>query len=105
MSKTSKHIIVQQAMKIVSEDVIIPKCIRDGKVKKENKMNKIPTAEEFFEQEGTYPKLAIKFAKLHVKAALKAASESYLINETNMSDSPSYLNQCILDAYPLTNIK
>jgi len=38
-------------------------------------MNNIPTAEEFFEQTGTYPELAIKFAQLHVEAALKAASE------------------------------
>lgn len=38
--------------------------------------NKIPTAEKFFEQGGTYPNLAIAFAKLHVKAALKAAAKN-----------------------------
>ena len=43
-------------------------------------MEKTPTAEEFFEQGGTYPELAIKFAKLHVEAALKAANQKAIIN-------------------------
>lgn len=67
--------------------------------------NKIPTAEEFiknfnreeghnFEQD--VPKAMQEFAKLHVEAALKEASE-----DANM-DSDYYQ---ALQVYPLTNIK
>ena len=66
--------------------------------------NKIPTAEEFFgfiSGEIAYPpdfvhRKAIEFAKLHVEAALKEASE-----DANM-DSDYYQ---ALQVYPLTNIK
>ena len=57
----------------------------------------IPTAEEFFEQGGTYPELAIEFAKLHVKAALEA-QQSYFNKYTQLDEG--YEN-----AYPLENIK
>lgn len=62
--------------------------------------NKIPTAEEFlrgkpFNIESIYNNM-IEFAKLHVKAALKEASE-----DANM-DSDYYQ---ALQVYPLTNIK
>jgi len=59
-------------------------------------MEKIPTAEEFFEQGGTYPELAIKFAKLHVEAALKAAE--YCTEEYDFSVE-------IKNSYPLDKIK
>jgi hypothetical protein len=67
----------------------------------ENKI--IPTAEEFFEQGGTYPELAIKFAKLHVEAALKEAAKSLPYNDKmNQSLLDS---MAILNSYPLENIK
>jgi hypothetical protein len=56
----------------------------------------IPKAEEFFEQSGTYPELAIEFAKIHVEAALKAAMEV-----TSIYD----FRDEIKNSYPLTNIK
>ena len=40
------------------------------------------TAEEFFEQSGTYPELAIEFAKLHVQKALEKVKD-----ETNHLDA------------------
>lgn len=66
--------------------------------------NKTPTAKEFIEQEnlpdslysGTVYYAMIEFAKLHVEAALKEASE-----DANM-DSDYYQ---ALQVYPLTNIK
>lgn len=62
----------------------------------------IPTAEEFFEQGGTYPELAIKFAKLHVEAALKAAAE---LNYPSTKANFELVNDKILNAYPPENIK
>ena len=72
-------------------------------------MNKIPTAEEFFNQYGGYTReemliRAREFAKLHVKAALKEASEKaewkgYTLAAVEICD------YSILDAYPLENIK
>jgi hypothetical protein len=86
----------------------------------------IPTAEEFLlEFEEGYPRLKcevstpedkasfyrsaqgaivtidlmIEFAKLHVEAALKAASENVVLISTKTA------KQSILNAYPLTNIK
>lgn len=76
-------------------------------------MNKIPTAEEFVQTHpiyfpsyttGAYEGL-IEFAKLHVQAALKAAAEQYRSDELLESDNPDYLEQSILNAYPLNNIK
>ena len=90
-------------------------------------MSKIPTAEEFIasklqqyargignsgkDRETLEKERLIEFAKLHVEAALKEASENAIIgkkgafgtywNNTNMVlDKDS-----ILKAYPLTNIK
>lgn len=76
--------------------------------------NKIPTAEEFFNNKGIFGSMeerlsqyAIEFAKLHVEAALKDAS-----NNAEGIDADNYYvpNSCIdkqsiLNAYPLTNIK
>lgn len=89
-------------------------------------MNKLPTAEEFWKQ--NYDKndkvfafgasqVMIEFAKLHVEAALKSASEyaSMRIEETNTSvrylsyskgDKTLIIDKdSILTAYPLENIK
>ena len=80
--------------------------------------NKIPTAEEFINENGGFLKyssaqefvecqsLMIEFAKLHVEAALKEAEKetvkhiSKTILELNM-----YNKNSILNAYPLENIK
>ena len=64
----------------------------------------IKTAEEFFEQSGTYPELAIKFAKLHVQKALQEASEKADYHFKNFPCTG--LNRTtILNAYNLDNIK
>lgn len=55
-------------------------------------MDKIPTAEEFFEQGGTYPELAIAFAKLHVKAALEAAAENIKIKQLSLLEIEEAIN-------------
>lgn len=96
-------------------------------------MNKIPTAEEFLYQskslhdmwdntrgKGEWDEKAIinshiEFAKLHVEAALKAASEKATtinVYKTRWSGltKESYIElgvdtPAILNAYPLTNIK
>jgi len=77
--------------------------------------DKIPTAEEFLKRDesGVYNEIdiihaMIEFTKLHVEAALKAASENATVNtepdyrggEWSIVDTDSILN-----AYPLDNIK
>lgn len=63
----------------------------------------IPTAEEFFSDKPTGPSdiefWAKEFTKLHVKAALKSASESAMFNYEGARGRIHY------NAYPLTNIK
>ena len=76
------------------------------------------TAEEFisdiemipaYEGEGKYEKYLlrekfIEFAKLHVEAALKAASEK--ATEIQKPDSRKYVSKrAIINSYPLINIK
>jgi len=68
-------------------------------MEKHTKAGSLPTAEEFFEQDGTYPELAIEFAKLHVEAALEA------VNEKLPEFRATAYTDIILSAYPLTNIK
>jgi hypothetical protein len=68
-------------------------------------MNNIPTAEEFFEQGGTYPELAIKFAKLHVKAALEAADKKAEQEIPEGFWDYAEDKNFILNAYSLENIK
>lgn len=85
-------------------------------------MSKIPTAEEFildnYEVNYANPeilKVMIEFAKLHVKAALKLASEKakqiedpYSYTGNTGSEYPAdYIidKDSILNAYPLKNIK
>lgn len=78
--------------------------------------NKIPTAEKFFEdisEVNTKQEFIIlinrvkEFAKLHVKASLKAAAERGVIKKTDaMPDAKRYIDKnSILNAYPETNIK
>jgi len=92
-------------------------------------MSKLPTAEKFFfdysvddeydnlspncKQEIVYK--AIVLIKLHVQAALKAASENAVAGQDfvdmvgEFGDIPFYepyvVKESILNAYPLTNIK
>lgn len=73
-------------------------------------MTEIPTADEFFEQGGTYPELAIAFVKLHVEAALKTAAKGAKLRTERppLTREEEYWvidKQSILDAYPLENIK
>ncbi len=85
-------------------------------------MNNIPTAEEFVNQYDwenstlDIPSVLKEFAKLHVEAALKAASENadagYTVialdeNERNIGDNIEVyvITSSILNAYPLDNIK
>ena len=74
--------------------------------------NQIPTAEEFLnrDESGVFNKVditqaMIEFAKLHVTAALQAASK----NAQPTYDEGGILGfvdkETVLDAYPLTNIK
>lgn len=74
-------------------------------------MEKIPTAEKFYDDELTPLDNCIAFAKLHVKAALKEASEkSMLTNEVCEVLQEHWFEEyidkdSILNSYPLTNIK
>ena len=80
-------------------------------------MDKMSTAEEFFEQHiqkgvnnthSNYLKTAKKFAKLHVEAALKEASGNATATiKGNCSFICDYFinKESILNAYPLSNIK
>ena len=83
----------------------------------------IQTAEEFWNKQSpmmNIPNAMIEFAKLHVEAALKAASESRCINmydktwfAQSLEPSTKILDRVnitvykdsILNAYPLNNIK
>lgn len=73
-------------------------------------MKELPTAEEFL-YENDMRKLTttamIEFAKLHVEAALKAASEDAegVDEDGYYVPNSSIDKQSILQAYPLTNIK
>jgi hypothetical protein len=89
--------------------------------------NNIPTAEEFYDKKDinglpmSFNEKMIEFAKLHVEAALKQASEKATILENGKDIGNTYIwdayNTCskdieyetnkdsILNAYPLTNIK
>lgn len=80
-------------------------------------MSKIPTVEkcltvldefevlETRQQEEAVIKAMIEFAKLHVEAALKAASENVIVNNYCGEGGVKINKYSILNAYPLTNIK
>lgn len=86
-------------------------------------MEKIPTAEEYLKESDTYDKdyptislydaeqCMIEFAKLHVEAALKEASENAKAHidhngEWVSTNVKSRVNkESILNSYPLENIK
>ena len=81
--------------------------------------NNLPTADEFFDSanigissntEYMYckkdvVKKAIEFAKMHVEAALKEASEKATVYADEGGYSEFVDEQSILNAYPLDNIK
>jgi uncharacterized protein Usg len=82
------------------------------KKKKETKSSdKIPTAEEFFKNEGDFisnydvQRKAIELAQLHVEAALKAADfkAQVIISEREWEEIEQ--KDFILKAYPKENIK
>jgi hypothetical protein len=81
-------------------------------------MKNIPTAEGFLNKK--YPKFEdldkgdiwdniektmIEFAKLHVEAALKAASYKADEKEISSEEVNEYYRSKIINAYPLENIK
>jgi hypothetical protein len=83
-------------------------------------MDKIPTAEEFInsnlnpQRSGRIDiieiehsvRIMIEFAKLHVEAALKAASENVKLTYDHYDDMAAYVDRnSILNAYPSDNIK
>jgi|688.fasta_scaffold2273523_1 hypothetical protein len=83
-------------------------------------MAKIPTAEEFlkdlqheYEETGEYkmyfaidiPNKLKEFAKMHVEAALKEASEKALVYADEGGYSEFVDEQSILNSYSLENIK
>lgn len=78
-------------------------------------MEKIPTVEEFLPKNsnGMYSRnevetAMIEFAKLHVEAALKAASEGQIKKDIYMmTEHGESMNwkESILNSYPLENIK
>jgi hypothetical protein len=76
------------------------------------KDNQIPTAEQFLNRDKSrvfnevdIAQAMIEFAKLHVEAALKAASEDAQ-TECDEGGELGFVNkETILDAYPSTNIK
>lgn len=76
--------------------------------------NKIPTAEEFLDNysldQNTIINRLQEFAKLHVEAALKDASEKAIardtINNPYIREGDLIVDEdSILNAYPLENIK
>ena len=75
-------------------------------------MEKIPTARQYMLSKMKYSpiheELLIEFAKLHVEAALKEASEKALTTwaTTDFYDDRKVVSKSsILMSYPLTNIK
>jgi hypothetical protein len=103
--------VIKLAMQTVSKDVRLPKCVRDGIVKIKSNTEKIPTAEEFIEkyrkvklsgEEYKAESILIEFAKLHVEAALKNASEK-ISDKKGKYIMPN--KEFILISYPLENIK
>lgn len=69
-------------------------------------MKNIPTAKEFLnrDESGVFNEVditqaMIEFAKLHVTAALKATADDY------SEGSSDIVQESIINAYPLTNIK
>jgi len=80
-------------------------------------MSKIPTAEEFFNDNKIIPfytdnfhkdeinKIMIEFAKLHVKAAIKACIEDAPSGSSTDTVSYEDVVKALKDSYPLTNIK
>lgn len=77
-------------------------------------MSKIPEAEEMLKQESNFfiddyeeiSGLMIKFARIHVEAALKEASENAETKWVKFTKDDYEIDKdSILNAYPLENIK
>lgn len=70
-------------------------------------MNKIPTAEEFYDNHYSDDCVIIMrdYAKLHVEAALEAALEDFPCGSSTDTVSHEEAADAILNAYPLTLIK
>ncbi len=78
-------------------------------------MNKVPTAEDIMSKKFSELKASftlsdmkecmIQFAKLHVKAALKAAYKNQGMSWTNSTDEEVKLDLFMRNSYPLEKIK
>ncbi len=74
-------------------------------------MEKILTAKELFDKmisendETTSTEMMIEFAKMHVEAALKEASENGLVDAGEGGYTGFVDKDSILSSYPLSNIK
>jgi hypothetical protein len=75
-------------------------------------MEKIPTAEQFLKENNVVgmtdllTPMMIEFAKLHVEAALKEASQNARLKELEIHLSDGSVDKdSILNSYPLENIK
>ncbi len=68
---------------------------------------KISTAKEFYSENYSHDiiELMIKFAKLHVKAAIKECIESAPSGSSTDTVSYEDVVKALEDCYPLTNIK
>ena len=73
--------------------------------------NKVPTAEQFLQQNNVVgmidliAPLMIEFAKLHVKAALKEASQEACTKSIRFTDDEEVDKESILNDYPENLIK
>jgi FMN-dependent NADH-azoreductase len=78
-------------------------------------MDKTPTAEEIYQEitkrrifdmyNPNIKKAMIEFAKIHVEAALKEASEKAFVTYSEYTGDEIVSKNSILKSYPLTNIK
>ena len=74
-------------------------------------MKKLPTAKELFDKmisendEATSTEMMIEFAKIHVKAALKAVCDYAYTKDVTFSNDVEIDEDSVLTSYPLTNIK
>jgi hypothetical protein len=65
----------------------------------------VPTAEEILNKHLVPANAMIEFAKLHVEAALEAASETEIVSGTSYKHRTNLDMDIIMNSYPLEKIK
>jgi hypothetical protein len=65
----------------------------------------VPTAEEILNKHLVPANAMIEFAKLHVEAALEAASETKIVSGTSYKHRTNLDMDIIMNSYPLEKIK